>query len=185
MWPRPPAAAAFAAVCAATALLVVLQRSHPFSQSRSSHPFSHSDTITIGGTSGCAPHTDVWQTSIDSFMSSWSSVPRNSLDFSGFVHAMREVPEGTIDIALAVQAGALWILRPAPLPLVSRHPWIGGLLAQLHRAAPSLPDAYFFVTTSDWPLARKDGPPHWSQLLTLGPSTTTKHYDIPIPNGVP
>ena len=130
----------------------------------------------------CFPHDLPWRTSIAAFLGAWRDVKPRSLTFAGFVDALAAVPEGHVHIALAVQDGLLYALRPS-MPIPDRHPWLTGMLEQLIRAAPALPDAYFVVTTSDWPAAEKAGPPLWSKLLTLGPSASAAHYDIPIPNG--
>lgn len=148
----------------------------------------------------CDAHAPVWGRSLARFLPSLfeavaahgvvDAANRTTLfEVSAFAAAVAAAtapgvppPENHGSILTAVSGGVPYIFAPGGTT-VYLHDWVDNMLRGLHAAAEAhaLPDAFFLLTTGDWPQAPRSAPP--PRVPILSDNTDDSSWDVPVPGG--
>lgn len=139
----------------------------------------------------CAPFNRSWRVPLERFLHRHFDASKASglrYTIAGFWKGLLEDPGkygAETHAPVVIVGGKIYVAYPKSGDL---HPWLITQLTSLERASRSvaaLPDSFFLMSASDWPvLSRKgDGDLMMPAWLTLGVSVGDGYWDIGIPGG--
>jgi hypothetical protein len=152
-------------------------------------PISLSVAVEAGLSSAgkeCRTQSAVWRRSLMRFLAPHFDLlgpgHYRSADFKAAVaDEARHDFDGSTSVLVTIYNGTVR-LHPPQVANAKLHEWLKGMLRELHNVAERhhLPDAFFKVTTSDWPEFLRSSVP---SLLLFSVNTGNNAFDVPVPGG--